>query len=171
MNQFLQPSVGAPFWIFAIVIIVSAYTAVAAKRLKHSLFALFVCLVAISGIYALLHAWFLVYMHLLLYLSVAGVMFYYYSVFSLKKNEQYHYLLTKNKLVASFISLGFAIICTILIARTAVWRYAERELEGDNMYIISNYLTTEYIYPFMVVTFLIIVSKIIALKLIGDKKS
>lgn len=172
MKYELGSSPGITFWILALLIVVSAFSSVAINKLKTSLISLFVCLFAVSGLYALMDAWFVFYMHLLLHTTVLGVMIYMLYKVTTESSEPYQPLTNRNRLVSATIAIGFALICAILVFKTRVWRYAENSLSDENMYSVSNYLTTEFLFPFVIITASIIASKIFAMQFLGhDKKS
>ncbi len=163
-----QLSVGIPFWILSIVIVLSAFMVVSLRNVFHCAIALIFCLSGVAGIYILLNAEFLAAAQVLIYVGAVSVLMVFAIMLTTNLTSKKLVQTNENAMVALIGCAVFVIMTIVLLYGTTdahIWHVATKELPADNIMTIGKLLMTHYMLPFEVVSVLLLAAMIGAIVL------
>jgi NADH-quinone oxidoreductase subunit J len=145
------------FYIFAIVIVVSAVAVVVTKNILHSAFALFITLFGIAAIYVLLYADFIAITQIIVYIGGILVLIIFGIMLTNKITDAD--LKTKNlsELPASVFVIVFTALL-IFIMVTTQWKVAVEPSKNEvTIGKIGTLLLTDYLLPFEIASIVLLI--------------
>ncbi len=163
-----QASVGIPFWILSIVILISGFMVVSLKNVFHCAIALIFCLSGVAGIFILLNAEFLAAAQVLIYVGAVSVLMVFAIMLTTNLTSKKLVQTNENAMVALIGCAVFALMATVLLwgtTKEGIWHIATKELPADNILVIGKLLMTHYMLPFEVVSVLLLATMIGAIVL------
>ncbi|MBL1211993.1 MAG: NADH-quinone oxidoreductase subunit J [Ignavibacteriae bacterium] len=147
------------FYLFALLVLVSAFITVTSKNIVHSAFSLMFTLFGVAGIYVLLGADFLGVVQLLVY--VGGILI--LMIFGVMMTNEITNVDIKTgttQVVPAIIGVGlFAGALTSMMLRTG-WNSQPSENMDTTTYAIGKLLLTEYVLIFELLGMLLLVALI-----------
>lgn len=163
--------VGLPFWILAIVTMVSGFMVVSLRNIFHCALALILCLSGVAGIFILLNAEFLAVAQVLIYVGAVSILMVFAIMMTADVASRRVVQTNQNALVAFFACVVFAIGVVALVFGTTIWNEATQALPADNVMVIGKLLMTRFMLPFEVVSVLLLASMIGAIVLARKESS
>jgi len=164
-------STGVPFWILAVVVLVSGFMVVTLRNIFHCAIFLILCLTGVAGIFILLNAEFLAAAQVLIYVGAVAILMVFGIMLTSDIGSRKMIQTNKNAVVAFFACACFGACTVILIFRTSVWHGIVEALPNDNVMVIGKLLMTEYMLPFEVVSVLLLAAMIGAIVLARGEES
>lgn len=155
------------FWLFATVSVLSASTIILAKRPTRALLSLLLCMICLTGLYTLLHAYFVAIVHLIVYAGAVMVLFLFVimleglgtrSVPIYKRFPPLHLILVALSAVAFIATL----VPLFARANLPLLQNPHGTVENVGLRLFSNYLL-----PFELIAVLILLGIFAALALAG----
>lgn len=147
------------FYLFALLVLVSAFITVTSRNIVHSAFSLMFTLFGVAGIYVLLGADFLSVVQLLVY--VGGILI--LMIFGVMMTNEITNVEIKTgttQMVPAIIGVGlFAGALTSMMLRTG-WNSQPSENMDTTTYAIGRLLLTEYVLIFELLGMLLLIALI-----------
>ncbi len=162
--------VGPVFWILSFVVLVSGFMVVSLKNIFHCALFLILCLFSVAGIFILLEAEFIAAAQVLIYVGAVAILMIFAIMLTSNLSSRKIRQVNENVGVGVFVSMVFALTSILLIAKTQVWQYQEKDLSGNTL-MLGKYLMTEFMLPFEVVSVLLLAAMIGAIVLARKERA
>lgn len=145
----------AVFYLFAIIIVVSAMLVVSMKNIFHCALALILCLFMVAGIYVLLHAEFLAVIQVLLYVGAVAILMIFAIMLTSKLAGREVMMTNDQSTVGLFLSMIMAVSLFWSLKNT-VFRIADTSPQPQSTLEIGKLLMTDFVLPFELVSVLLL---------------
>ncbi|HEY5123504.1 MAG TPA: NADH-quinone oxidoreductase subunit J [Ignavibacteria bacterium] len=148
------------FYLFALIIVVSAVYVVSTKNIIHSAVSLFITLFAIAAIYVLLYADFLAITQIMVYIGGILVLL----IFGIMLTSKITNLDLKTKNLSDLPAILFVAGLTgvlVFIMLTTNWKTVPEPSKNDiTINAIGKLLLTDYLLPFEVASIILLIALI-----------
>ena len=145
----------AVFYLFAIVIVVSAILVVSMKNIFHCALSLILCLFMVAGIFVLLHAEFLAVVQVLLYVGAVAILMIFAIMLTSKLAGREVMMTNEQTSVGLFLSL-IMVVGLFLSMKYTVFRVADATPAPLSTLEIGKLLMTDFVLPFEMVSVLLL---------------
>jgi NADH-quinone oxidoreductase subunit J len=160
---------GLIFYIFAIVMIVSALTVVLVKNPVYSVLCLILCFFSASGIFMILGAEFIAMVMIIVYVGAVAVLFLFVvmmlNINFVKLKDGFQRYLPLCLIIASVLFIDLYLVINssvnqpnVLFAKPAIAIPSDKDI--TNTHAIGSVLYTEYFYPFQISGIILLVAMI-----------
>ena len=155
MLLFLGQSWGdALFWIFAAVMIGSAFLVVTMRDIIRCGLAMIVCFGSLAGIYAIIGAPLLAAAQVIVYIGAISVLILFAIMLTQTKDAPSRLVFQTQVGPAAVASVVIAVIIALAVAATDWNASAERVIAGANL--VASVLFTDFVLPFEIVSVLLL---------------
>ncbi|RKX27740.1 MAG: NADH-quinone oxidoreductase subunit J [Candidatus Zixiibacteriota bacterium] len=169
-----QASVGVPFWILSVIVLVSGFMVVSLKNIFHCALFLIFCLTGVAGIFVLLNAEFLAAAQVLIYVGAVCTLMIFAIMLTSNMTSKKIIQTNHNAMVAFFGCMIFTVSVVAMLwitTRDGIWHMATELLPENNVLVIGQLLMTKFVVPFEVVSIVLLAAMIGAIVLARGEKA
>ncbi len=139
------------FYLFAVLIVVSAILVVSMKNIFHCALALILCLFVVAGIYVLLHAEFLAVIQVLLYVGAVAILMIFAIMLTSKLAGREVVMTNEQTTVGLFLAL-IMVFGILFSLQNTYFRLADSVPVEHSTLEIGKLLMTDFVLPFELVS-------------------
>lgn len=156
------------FYLFAVLIVVSAILVVSMRNIFHCALYLIICLFLVAGIYVLLHAEFLAVVQVLIYVGAVAILMI-FAIMLTSKLAGREALMSNEQTGIGFFLTAVLALGLILSFKNTFFRVVDSVPESGSTMRIGQLLMTDYVLPFELVS-VVLLSALIGAILISRRE-
>ena len=154
------------FFIFAGIVVASAFGVVIKNNLVHSALLLALCFIGVSGLYVLLQADFLAAVQILIYNGAIAIVFVLGTMLT-RRSTRHGTNDTETNIPSRLVTLvsGLFVVVTLGVIATTPWHYSSAGAVEDTPSLLAQLILTDYMVAMEVAAVLLLAAMIGAIVL------